>query len=55
MSETTKKTQKDANVPLQIRVPEVKKKKIKAYAAMQGISTSQLLLDAYEFYRKREK
>lgn len=42
------------NVPMQIRVPDAKKKAIKADAAMRGISISQLLVDAYDRYNDAE-
>ena len=43
------------NVPMQIRIPDNKKKTIKADAAMRGISVSRLLLDAYDSYKVKEK
>ena len=42
------------NVPMQIRVPDAKKKAIKADAAMRGISISQLLVNAYDCYNDTE-
>jgi len=45
----------DKNVPMQIRIPDAKKKIIKADAAMRGISVSQLLVDAYDNYQNSEK
>ncbi|EPZ8357841.1 hypothetical protein ACXWYY_003382 [Enterobacter hormaechei] len=39
--------------PVQIKIPASKHKEIKAYAAEQGISMSELMLRGYEMYRKK--
>jgi len=41
--------------PVQIRVPVEKHSEIKAYAAEQQKSITDLLLEAYEEYRQRHK
>lgn len=41
--------------PIQIRVPVEKHSEIKAYAAEQQLSITDLLMKAYEEYRQRHK
>ena len=41
--------------PIQIRVPVEKHREIKAYAAEQDLSITELLMEAYEEYRARHK
>lgn len=45
----------DDSKPMQIRVPVEKHTEIKAYAAEQQMSITDLLLMAYEEYRQRHK
>lgn len=39
--------------PLQIKVPLSKHKEMKAYAAEQGISMTDMIMQAYELYRSK--
>ncbi|EHN8761210.1 MULTISPECIES: hypothetical protein [Enterobacteriaceae] len=41
--------------PIQIKVPVSKHKEMKAYAAEQGISMTDMLLAGYEMYRNKMK
>ncbi|EMT6385493.1 MULTISPECIES: hypothetical protein [Bacteria] len=39
--------------PIQIKIPVNKHKEMKAYAAEQGISMTEMLLTGYEMYRSK--
>lgn len=39
--------------PIQIKVPVMKHKEMKAYAAEQGISMTEMLMSGYEMYRNK--
>lgn len=41
--------------PLQIKIPVAKHKEMKAYAAEQGITMTDMLLAGYELYRQNMK
>lgn len=41
--------------PIQIKIPVAKHKEMKAYAAEQGISMTDMLLSGYEMYRSKMK
>lgn len=51
---TGKGAQPDTEVkPIQIKVPVNKHKEMKAYAAEQGISMTEMLLAGYDMYRAK--
>lgn len=51
---TGKSAQPDTEIkPIQIKVPINKHKEMKAYAAEQGISMTEMLLAGYDMYRKK--
>jgi len=53
---TGKGAQPDTDIkPIQIKVPVSKHKEMKAYAAEQGISMTDMLLAGYDMYRKKMK